>query len=314
MSITKKNQKLQVRQSQTYDDTLNPTSAETASSDLETDLNYLRSQLKQIIGEPDWFSVPPTNLKSISLITGIDRLILYYTTELVKISVPLTRNYIELSNLGDFPSVNMAINSDTKGAPVAVLATNTGVSHSLAISANEENLLLIRDADTNDKILDTNGEIVYGLLQVDVNASDDVPFQATGNNSAQISFVSRNPITETFQAAEIDFVEGRDIEYSYKNRQSFTDLPEDFTIQALDFLRTPHYKEIEVSLTVATDGDTSFLLPKPFIPNGTSVLKINGVDYYRTIHYSITGIVLTWTDVPFILETDDELLLRYQIS
>lgn len=56
----------QVSGSATYDDTLTMSSAETyLAKSLESDLNYVRSQLKAITGETNWYDAPQTDLSDV---------------------------------------------------------------------------------------------------------------------------------------------------------------------------------------------------------------------------------------------------------
>lgn len=55
-------QATQISGSFTYDDSLSMASAETYGKTLEADLNYVRSQLKVITGEADWYSPPVKSL------------------------------------------------------------------------------------------------------------------------------------------------------------------------------------------------------------------------------------------------------------
>ena len=314
MSSTKKNQNLQIRQSQTFDDTLDISTAEVTSASLETDLNYLRSQLKNIIGEPAWNIFPASTIKDLSQQIGSSKNVVYYSSEFMSIPVPLSANFVALNSPGYPPSVNIALSATSIGAICAILPIGSGSAHSTLTAVNEGNVVLIRDADTNDKIIDKNGEIIFGLLQVDVGSSDGSAFALTGANSAQISLVSKNPSTELYEAVSIPHVEGRSIEYAYKLRQTLVDSTEDFTIQNSDFIRSPHIKLNTEELTIASDGDTIFLLQKAYVDNGDARLWVNGVEYHKGIDFNINDTILTWLDIKFTLETTDQLVITYQVS
>ena len=65
------NQANQISGSASYDDTYTMSSAETyLNKSLEKDLNYLRTQLKTIIGKPNWYDVPDIDLHDINLVSG----------------------------------------------------------------------------------------------------------------------------------------------------------------------------------------------------------------------------------------------------
>lgn len=313
MAVTKSNQAQNIKQSQTYDDTLSPSVAETASTNAEDDLNFIRSQLKAILGEADWFTTPTSTIKDLSNLSGVTRNVVYYTSEFQSITVPSSANFVALSSPGFPPSQNIALVSTTEGAISALLTTDSGVSHSTATATNEGNLLLIREALTEDKIVDKNGEIIFGLLQVDVASTDGSPFSLTGANSAQISFVTRDTTTGLLIAANVAQIENKVIEYSYRFRQSFLNAAEDFAVQALNFIRSPHFKLEEQSFPISLDGETVFALPVAYLDGGVADLWINGVRYHRNIDFTINGIVLTWLDIKFTLQTTDELIVRWQV-
>lgn len=61
-----------------------------------------------------------------------------------------------------------------------------------------------------------------------------------------------------------------------------------------------------------TAGQTVFALAAGGIVDGLSVLTVNGVVYAEGTDYTIVGATLTWLDNPFLLETVDCLIVKYQ--
>jgi len=64
VGVTRISQVYHIRNSVIYDDTLDMPFGEVLPKDLEDDLNYIRTQLKVITGEENWYDPPVRNLKS----------------------------------------------------------------------------------------------------------------------------------------------------------------------------------------------------------------------------------------------------------
>lgn len=226
----------QVNSSTQFDDTLSVLDAETSSVNLETDLNFIRSAIKQITGELSWLTLPVSTIKQLASQIGVVKLVTYYRSEYQSVFVPNTRNYATLSAAGSYPSEVIALTDTSRGAIAAELATVSGANHSLAQASSESNLVLIRDADTLEVITDIGGETVYGLLQVALGSIDGSAFSGAGINSAQISLVSRDRLTGNLQEANVLYVQNRNIQYSFHKREAFTDIEEDAFSQSVTFL------------------------------------------------------------------------------
>ena len=69
----------QVSGTHTYVDTLSLGQGAESAPDLQTDLNYIRSQLKNITGKSSWYDIPDTNLASVDFINLADVEIGSYT-------------------------------------------------------------------------------------------------------------------------------------------------------------------------------------------------------------------------------------------
>lgn len=211
----------QVRNSDIYDDTLSMAGAETGAESIEDDLNYIRSQLKILSGKDNWYDALDDNF---DLTAVRNKRFLYWVQKTDDVTVPSSQNYVVLSG-ADRPSDVIAYGPTSLGAATAQLGGAVG-SHSTSVSSNNGNLLQIRDADTNDPILTTGGEMIWGLLQVGSAATDGNAFADAGDDRGQISFVYIDPTTEALTAVDIVDVENKVIEYAYKKRVDFFNLPE----------------------------------------------------------------------------------------
>jgi len=195
--------------------------AETNATNIEDDLNFVRTQLRILNGQTNWYDAPSDsfNIKSIH-----DKSLIYFVQNYTDITVPAGQNWKVLSG-AEKPSYNIAIAVSALGAIVAQLAGSVG-SHSTQAAANNGNLCQVRDAATNMPISTSGGNTIYALLQVGNLATDGAAFSDAGNDRGQISFVYIDPITETFVAVSVADIEGKVIEYSYKRRINFYGLPE----------------------------------------------------------------------------------------
>jgi len=212
----------QIRNSDDYDDTLDMANAESSAETIEDDLNYIRSQLKILSGRNGWSDVL---LDDFNITSIHDKRFIYWNLNENVVSVPAAQNYVLLTGTGK-PSDNIAYGASSIGAASAQLPGAVG-SNSTVVSSNYGNLLMIRNASTNGAIYTASSSaIIYGLLQVGSAATDGNPFGDAGDDQGQISFVYMDPSTETFVAAEISDIQGLDIQYSYKNRVNFYNIPE----------------------------------------------------------------------------------------
>lgn len=221
MSRTIIRQISQIRNSDTYNDTLDMSGAETSATNIQDDLNYTRSQLKNITGQTNWSDdiTDDFNLKEIH-----DKTLVSYTSELNSISVSLGNNYVLLTGSSK-PDYSIAINATTLGAIVAQLVGSIG-SHSTEVATDRGNLATIVELSTGSTIYTTSGYEVFGLLQVGSSATDGHAFGDSGNDQGQLSFVYINPATDTITACPIATIESKTIIYYYKTRFSFYDIPE----------------------------------------------------------------------------------------
>jgi hypothetical protein len=241
-------QDTQIRNSDLYDDTLDRSLAETNATTIEDDLNYLRSQFKYITGKTAWYQ----DLSDDFDLTDIhDKRFTYWVQKTDDVAVPNGQNYVTLSG-STKPSSNIAIGATSLGAVVAQLAGAIGANDTTA-AANNGNVLEIRDAATNDPIY-TSGNQVYGLLQVGSAATDGNAFADAGNDQGQISFVYLNPATEAWTAVPVADIEDKTIEYAYKVRTDFYNLPENAFDPSVSFVDT----DLDLQDVYDNDADGQF--------------------------------------------------------
>ncbi len=236
-------QDTQIRNSDSYDDTLAAgTTLETTQTNIQGDLNALRSQMKRAIfadAAGDWYAdIPTVNSKKRAIsalntdLDDIEEKRLLFRADKISpdISVTAGQNWeVLVAASSEVPSESAAAGAGTaEGAVVAILPGDVG-AHSLAevTGANAlspKNLLLIREANSGDDIL-SSGRRIYGLLQAESGVVDGDTFNDT-NKQVQISFVRPNTTADDLEACPIADIAGRDINYSYIRRVKFDNVPE----------------------------------------------------------------------------------------
>lgn len=249
MSLTKLRQAAQIGNSLSYDDALTPGSSwENAGTNVELDLNALRTQVKRILyvaESGNWYDDIPTvgsNKRGLQQIgtdlnqaqTDIDTLeakkLLFRAQVLTDITVTAAQNWEVLSVASsEAPSETAAVGAGTaNGAIVALLAADVG-SHSLnevaGVNAlNPKNLVVVRDATTGDYIL-SSGKQIYGLIQAESTVLDGDTFNDT-TKQVQISFVRENATADDLEACPVADIATKSINYSYVRRLNFSSVPE----------------------------------------------------------------------------------------
>lgn len=315
--MAKLNPDLNIKQSQEYDDGKDLSTAETNASSLTDDLNYVRTAIKSFTGEAQWFDEPVATMREIAAQTGTTKKILFRSTELQQITVPLSQNFVALNTVGSPPAEPIAIDGESFGAIVALLPGAAGAMHSMNVASNNSNLALIRAAGTNLNILDDSGRPLLGLLQTDSDAEDGESFSLTGDNAAQLSFVVLDPLTDTLIEADATAIGGKTIEYAYNVRKRLIDAPENFAKPLEDF-SLPVAQALGVTVDTVVDaffvginGQTVFTLSAPILPGSASLAYVNGVEYRTPYHYTISGTTFTWLNTNFQLESGEELTIFY---
>lgn len=224
-------QDTQIHKSGVYDDTLTISGAESSATNLEDDMNYVRSVLLNLKGGTNWHDAAADTITQLAANTTLaEKHITYLVQNVADVTVPNAQNWVVLADqvtpvMGELPTDPIAISSGTEGAVVAQLVGALG-AHSLTAATNDANLCQVRTADTNEAIYEAaSGRQIYALLQVPSTATDGHNFD-TGDDQAQLSFVTINPATESLVAATISDIEDQVLEYAYRCRTNLNDMPE----------------------------------------------------------------------------------------
>lgn len=104
-------------------------------------------------------------------------------------------------NLSVFPG------STYKGGVVTTLLPGSVGAASLNTATDSLGAIInkidIRDATTNDPILDAGGNVVYGLIQSSSTTLDGDAIGPSGSENTQLSFFSVDPTTDTLQLVSL---------------------------------------------------------------------------------------------------------------
>ena len=252
MARTFIDQPTQVFNADGYNDALTlGISLQTSSDSLESDLNALRTQVRQLIWASQtgsWYD-QVQGVANLSVARGVNQLNSSLTTVenqkflfdvqcLAMVSVPTGSNFVSLSVSGSTAPTGLAavgLGASTgsfTGSVVATLPGLPGVANSLnQVSGSSpilpRNLCVIRDYYTHETILDSanNNYEIYGLLQIESGAIDSTPFADTTPGRTQISFVVESPTG--YLKASSAAIGGRVVNYQYRKRVTYLTLPED---------------------------------------------------------------------------------------
>lgn len=247
-------QSTQIRNSDTYNDKITPSSSNyiLTTGSIEDDLNSVRSQVQNLINRNgasfpsgNWYDdlSAPGSYEGGSA-RGVQQLntnlhdlerkrVLVSIANLTDVTVGASNNYVVLS-LGQLPTATTAsIGVTTTLGTVSAYNSSFG-SHSLAIvsgttSISPKNICEIVDGDTRDPVMSSN-RVVYGLFQTESNTDGSV-MTGTTPNRAQLSFVRINSTGDGLEAVPAADIQGKKINYSSQKRTALSDLNEQ------DFLR-----------------------------------------------------------------------------
>src|SRR3990167_1267224 len=258
---------INIGSSDTFDDTLTAGSVmETTGSNLEQDLNNLRSQVKRVIwddGSGNWYDdIPTINSKKRAIndlnfdLDDIEtKPLLFRTQVLTDVFVSASSNVATLSG-NEKPSEVFASGSTTTSGAVAVwLNSGSAYGSNSLIEASgfnaiaPRNLIIIRSGSSGDPIL-SNFKEIKGLLQVMSGTIDGTSFNDT-TQRVQISFVRENATSDDLEAVPAVDIENMTINYSYVRRINFDSIPE----QAfLDGRFVDQVGSVDVNLNNAIDN------------------------------------------------------------
>lgn len=248
MARTFIDQETQVHNSSAYVDNNAPgATLESGAANLQDDLDNIRSILNlhlradQSLNWYDDLTAPTTFTGEGEAKRGVDEVnqdlhdverkrILRDVHSLTDIAVPAAQNWVTLST-GELPSqTTAAVGSvTTLGTVVAAHGTTFDI-HDLtevagANAINPKNLVAIMDGATRDPILSA-GRTVYGLLQGEGGLTDGDTISDTTPDRVQISFVRLNATGDDLEAVPVGDIQGKTINYCYRERVGFEDLNE----------------------------------------------------------------------------------------
>jgi hypothetical protein len=256
MARTFLSQPTQIFNTEGYNDALTPgSSLQTTSVSIESDLNALRTQIRQLLWagvSGSWYdpitapsgSNSARGLNTINLdLTDLEqKRFLFRRQSLNLLNVATGSNFAFLSvSLGTAPANYAAVShpllpaSISTGSLVALLSGTEGTygSHSVAQTSGSsvltpKNLVSIRDAFTGQQVTASNGRYIFGLMQSENGTLSGDAFNDSTRRT-QISFVFETVLngTSSITAAPAASVGGRTFEYIYGRRTALDDIPED---------------------------------------------------------------------------------------
>ena len=245
------------------DDSLTPSDHDSSAVTLEDTVNYLASQLADILGETNWENAPDLSIATMAAKTWLDdklglRRLQHATASAPKdITVPSSQNYVVLSAASsEPPSRDAAFGSTTIGAVCAELGVGELGSHQLTeitglTTLSPKNLCLIWDGSTGDPIESSNRQ-VYALLQIENGAVDGDPFDDT-NNQGQLSFVRPNATYDDLEACPVADIETKVINYAYADREYLVNWSEQDWLQDFSLVDMAA-AGVAISMDTAYDG------------------------------------------------------------
>lgn len=243
-------QETQVHSSSTYTDTTAPTEAayETNPTELQTDLNNIRSMLHELrdVRNSNWWSAltaPTTFTADSPTVRGVQDVAEdLWDTERKRFRrrrvvigsgigpVATNAQHIILDAAGELPGNTTAAVGAVTTLGTVVAYASTFDSAQLTEVAGENNLApanlaKIVDTATGDSILDSNGREIYGLLQSESN-TDGHTIATTTPNRVQLSFVTRNATNDDLILITAGDMDAKTFDYAPQERYAYATLPE----------------------------------------------------------------------------------------
>lgn len=264
MARTFISQPTQIFRSEEYSDTQPAGSTlQTNSTNLETDLNAIRSQIRKLLWAGltgSWYdavtapsgsnSARGLNTINVDLSDLEQKRFLFRRQNLNLVSVATGSNFAFLSvSLGTAPAnfavVSHPLSASTfaTGSIVALLSGSEGAygAHSMAQTSGSsvltpKNLVIVRDYWTGMRITSSLGRDVYGLLQIESGTSGHA-FNDTTHRT-QISFVVEQVQnnTSSLVPAASGLIGGKSVSYAYVRRVALDDIPEDAYLSETIFI------------------------------------------------------------------------------
>lgn len=254
MARTFLSQPEQIFSTETFRDDLTTGTPMLTSANLESDLNNIRTQVRQVLWagvSGSWYNPISTSVSGTLSTSGehgvqearVARGINTINTDLTAVEqhrfmfrrqvqnlviINSSSNYAELSvSIGNAPISPAAATGFATGSVVA--GTPFGV-HSMALISGSaltlpKNLVIVKDAYTNDTLSDIDGKEIFGLLQAETAVVNGDIFNDTTGRT-QISFVKAFT-SSSLAPASISAVGGKHIVYQHPFRSALESIPDD---------------------------------------------------------------------------------------
>jgi hypothetical protein len=221
-------------QGSAIDDTLSPPNHDSNAVDLADSIDYMASQLADILGETNWTDAPDETVAALAARAKLEDTLAETELEtLTDVTVPNGQNY-KLLLAAELPTFKTkAIATTTKGLVTAQHDGTFGSAHSLAELAGDtalspRNLLGVVDGATGDPIL-SGGRVIWGLLQNEAGAGDGTAFTDTTPERAQVSFVRANATHDDLEACPATDIEDKVVNLTYVRRKALSErTPQDW--------------------------------------------------------------------------------------
>lgn len=248
----------QIRNSESYDDSVTPSQSnyEIFTGSLENDLNNLRSQIQNAFNRDGasfptgnwWSDLSAPNTFELGTQRGINALnqdlhdverkrVLTRYTSFVDVFVSSSQNYAVLS-FSELPTPDLPNTYIVASGSLSILTGTVAASASIGAHTlnevpgdnpvNPKNLCLVVTASNRTPII-SEGRLVFALFQ-----TDKTDGQSLTGGDAQLSFVRFNSTGDDLEAVPVSDVQGKYINYSSVTRKAFDDTQEQSFLLGVD--------------------------------------------------------------------------------
>ena len=163
MARTLYSQLEQLAASATYDDTLNPATVGESQVDMEGDLNVLRSVLKNILGETNWFDAPDATIAALAARPDPAS-----SHHLIPVQPQDGTGQSAVS--GTATNTYLALPGITTGTAVNSESGNTAGAYAAQLSSQSDwtlhNVVEVRKKNSRARLTTTDGQDVHGFLVI----------------------------------------------------------------------------------------------------------------------------------------------------
>lgn len=238
MAVTRTPQEEIETRGSSIDDTLSPADHDANAIDLADTLDFMASQLADVLGEVAWQTAPNKSIATLAAQQTFEATNALRRLDLLTdITIPGAQNFKILSVVGsEVPAGKIKAIAGTQVGLVTVPHGGTfGTTHSVAEIAglstlSPKNLLLVWDGTTGDEIVSA-GRRVYALLQNEAGATDATAFTDVTAERAQVSFVRPNATYDDLEACPVADIENKVVNLSFVERAKLSDWTEQDYLQ-----------------------------------------------------------------------------------